>query len=87
MWVLFLVSFAAVPLTFLAGVLRTRFDRAAAARMLLSLDAGVSLRDAVADALHDPSLEIVYRLGDRDGWVDAEGRDVAEPQSRRPSAR
>ena len=42
--------------------------------MLLSLDAGVSLRDAVADALHDPSLEIVYRLGDREGWVDAEGR-------------
>ena len=31
-------------------------------------------------ALHDPSLEIVYRLGDREGWVDAEGRDVEEPQ-------
>ena len=35
-----------VPLAFLAGVLRSRFDRAAAARMLLSLDAGVPLRDA-----------------------------------------
>ena len=78
-WVMFLVSFTLVPLSFLVGVLRTRFDRAAAARMVLSLDAGVSLRDAVADALHDPSLEIVYRLGDRDGWVDAEGRDVTEP--------
>ena len=33
----------------------------------------------MADALHDPSLEIVYRLGDREGWVDAEGRDVDEP--------
>ncbi len=79
-WVLFLISFAAVPLAFLAGVMRTRFDRAAAARILLSLDAGVSLRDAVAEALHDPSLEIVYRLGDREGWVDAEGRYAAEPQ-------
>src|SRR6478609_1594317 len=78
-WVLFLVSFALVPLTFLAGVLRSRFDRAGAARILLSLDAGVPLRDAVADALHDPSLEIVYRLGDREGWVDADGRDVEEP--------
>ncbi len=47
-WVLFLVSFAAVPLTFLAGVLRSRFDQAAATRMLLSLDAGVPLRDALA---------------------------------------
>ena len=78
-WVLFLVSFALVPLSFLAGVLRSRFDRASAARILLSLDAGVPLRDAVADALHDPSLEIVYRLGDREGWVDADGRDVEEP--------
>ena len=78
-WVLFLISFALVPLSFLAGVLRSRFDRASAARILLSLDAGVPLRDAVADALHDPSLEIVYRLGDREGWVDADGRDVAEP--------
>ena len=78
-WVLFLISFALVPLTFLAGVLRSRFDRAGAARILLSLDAGVPLRDAVADALHDPSLEIVYRLGDREGWVDADGRDVDEP--------
>ena len=72
-WVLFLIAFAAVPLTFLAGVLRSRFDRAAAARMLVSLDAGVPLRDALADALHDPSLEIVYRLGEREGWVDEDG--------------
>jgi len=78
-WVLFLLSFALVPLSFLAGVLRSRFDRAAAGRMLLSLDAGVPLRDAVAEALHDPSLEIVYRLGDREGWVNADGRDVGEP--------
>ena len=47
--------------------------------MLLSLDAGVPLRDALAQALHDPSLEIVYRLDDRDGWVDEHGREVDEP--------
>jgi len=78
-WVLFLLAFAAVPLTFLAGVLRSRLDRAAASRMLLSLDAGVPLRDALAQALHDPSLEIVYRLDSRDRWVNAEGHRVDEP--------
>ena len=65
-WILFLFAFAAVPLTFLAGVLRSRFDRSAAARLLVSLDAGIPLRDALADALHDPSLEIVYWVESRD---------------------
>ena len=78
-WIFFLIAFAAVPLTFLAGIMRSRFDRASAARILLSLDAGVSLRDALADALHDPSLEIVYRLVDDDRWVDEDGRRVDEP--------
>ncbi len=78
-WVLFLAAFSTVPLSFLAGVLRSRLDRAAAARMLVSLDAGVQLRDALAVALHDPSLEIVYRLDDRGRWVDADGREVGEP--------
>ncbi len=80
LWVLFLLCFALVPISFLAGVLRSRFDRAAAASFLLSLDAGMPLRDAVAQALHDPTLEIVYRLGDREGWVDEKGREVGEPQ-------
>ena len=34
----------------------------ALARMLLSLEAGAPLRDTLAEALHDPSLEIVYWL-------------------------
>ena len=78
-WVLFLVSFATVPLAFLDGVLRSRFDRTAGTRMLLSLDAGVPLRDALAEALHDPSLEVVYRLENDAGWVDAEGGSVDPP--------
>ena len=78
-WVLFLISFAAVPLTFLAGVLRSRFDRSAAARLLVSLDAGIPLRDVLADALHDPSLEIVYRVEGLGRWVDELGHEVAPP--------
>ena len=80
-WIVFLVSFAAVPLAFLAGVLRSRFDRASTASMLLALDSGVPLRDALAGALHDPSLEIVYRLAKHDSWVSAEGRPVPVPVS------
>jgi PAS domain S-box-containing protein len=56
-----------------------RVDRAVAANILLALDAGTPLHDALAEALHDPTLEIVYRLGERAGWVDDEGRDVEEP--------
>ncbi len=79
-WVLFLFSFALVPLSFVAGVVRSRFDRASAARMLVSLDDGIPLRDALAHALHDPSLEIVYWLDSRAGWVDDLGHEVDEPR-------
>ena len=78
-WVLFLLWFSIVPLTFLAGVLRSRFDRSSAARMLVSLDAGLPLRTVLADALHDPSLEIVYRFENPDRWIDELGHDVAAP--------
>jgi len=78
-WVLFLVAFAAVPLTFLAGVLRRRFDRSAAARLLVSLDAGIPLRDALADVLHDPSLEILYWVESLGRWVDELGHEAAPP--------
>ena len=77
--VLFLFAFALVPISFLAGVLRSRFDRAAAARFSSPSTQACRLRDAVAQALHDPTLEIVYRRGDREGWVDEQGREVDEP--------
>ena len=78
-WALFLFSFALVPLSFLAGVLRSRLDRSSAARLLVSLDAGIPLRDALAQALHDPSLEIVYWLETQGSWVDELGHEVDEP--------
>jgi hypothetical protein len=43
------------------------------------------LRDGLARAIHDPSLEIAYFL--KDGrWVDVEGRDTELP-CRLPAAR
>ena len=78
-------AFAAVPLAFLFGILRTRLARSSVTEVVVALQSGTPLRNALADALNDPSLEVSYRL-DRDrglggaGWVDAEGRSVAEPK-------
>jgi PAS domain S-box-containing protein len=77
----FVVAFAAVPLSFLYGILRVRLARSSAAGLLLQLERGESLHDALADALGDPSLEIAYRLDEPGEWVDAEGRSVPEPRS------
>jgi PAS domain S-box-containing protein len=79
--VLALVTFAIVPFSFLFGVLRTRLARSSVSELLVGLDRGVPLREALAGALGDPSLEIVYRLDWRRGagWVDDHGRPVPEP--------
>ncbi|MGH3078025.1 MAG: PAS domain-containing sensor histidine kinase [Gaiellaceae bacterium] len=81
--VLFAV-FAAVPLAFLFGILQTRLARSSVAEVVLALQAGTPLRVALADALRDPSLELVYRLDRSSGlggtvWVDPEGRTVGGP--------
>ena len=67
--------FGAVPVAFLAGLLRVHLARGSVAGLLASFGR-VSLRDALADALGDPSLEVVYPLETR--WVDEEGRDADE---------
>ncbi|MGI9111214.1 MAG: PAS domain S-box protein [Gaiellaceae bacterium] len=66
----FHAAFAAVPFAFLAGVLRARLARSAVGELLLKLaEGGASLRDALARALHDPSLDIVYWLPQRGRFV------------------
>ena len=67
--------FGAVPIAFLAGLLRVHLARGSVAGLLTSFGQ-VSLRDALADALGDPSLAIVYPLETR--WVDEQGRDADE---------
>jgi signal transduction histidine kinase len=79
---LFWYGFAAVPLGFLAGVLRSRLDRGAVAELLLELGSGAGggrLRDALARILHDPSLSIAYWLPDRRHYVDVDGHPVDLP--------
>jgi PAS domain S-box-containing protein len=52
--------------------------------VVVALQEGTSLRDALAQALGDPSVEVLYRLDTSRGlggagWVDAEGRGVPAP--------
>jgi PAS domain S-box-containing protein len=84
--VVFFASFATVPLAFLFGILRTRLGRTSVTELVVALDEGVPLGDALAKALGDPSLEIVYWLDWRRGlggagWVDPQGKPVPDPGS------
>jgi PAS domain S-box-containing protein len=73
---IFIVLFAAVPLAFLYGILRSRLARGSVAELMVSLQHGRPLRAAIADALGDPSLGLAFWLP-RDGrWVDSEGRTL-----------
>lgn len=65
----------------LAGLVRVPWERAAVTDLVLDLGEGRSgsLRDALAGALGDPTLEVGYRFGD--GYIDAEGRPLALPVS------
>lgn len=77
-----LISLALVPIAFLAGILRTRLARARIAGLAIALADGMPLRDALADALGDPSLELAYWSAQREEWVDVEGRTLSDPIAR-----
>jgi signal transduction histidine kinase len=81
-----LILFLTVPFGFLAGFMRAKLSRADALALLvdrLAQQGGrPSLRDALADALGDPSLEIAYWLPERGRYVDASGRAIELPHDR-----
>ena len=71
---------AVVPVALCATVLRSRLDRVAALVVVLrEARTGQQVRDAVAEALQDPTLEIRYPRVDAEGWVDDGGRPAPEP--------
>ena len=47
--------------------------------ILAALQEGTPLRDALADALGDPTLEVWYRLAGSARWVEPDGHFVPEP--------
>jgi signal transduction histidine kinase len=82
-FVISLVPFALVPYLFLGALVRARLLQGGAVSDLMTRLADPprpgGLRDAVADALEDPSLELVYWLPERQRYVDFRGRDYELP--------
>jgi signal transduction histidine kinase len=75
----FIASFALLPAAFLLGLLRTHFfHTATVSRLIGQLARDRDLRDALADALGDPTLEVAYWLPDR-GYVDRAGHELDPP--------
>jgi signal transduction histidine kinase len=78
---------AAVPLALTMDLLRGKIERGAVADLVLELGdtrAPGKLRDALARALHDPSLSLAYWLPEREGYFDVEGRPVELPREGGP---
>jgi signal transduction histidine kinase len=76
------VAGAAVPLAFLAGLLRTRLRHAVIADLVVELDRAPALtqpRDAIARALGDPELQLGFWLPEQGRYVDFEGREMPLP--------
>ncbi|MBE2314758.1 hypothetical protein DVA67_002135 [Solirubrobacter sp. CPCC 204708] len=72
--------FAAVPFVFLIGLLRGQLAQADAIGELLQRLGEAStgdLRGLLAEALHDPTLQLLYWV--EDGWVKRDGRSADRP--------
>jgi PAS domain S-box-containing protein len=78
---IFLLLFAAVPIAFLFGILRSRLARGSVANLVVAVGHGMPLRDAIAAALGDPALELAYCVDEGQRLVDREGRRFALPAS------
>ena len=81
-----LIPFGLVPYLFLLGLLKGQVLRGTGLGSLVHrLGAGAGrgeLREALAEALGDPSVELAYWLPGSGQYVDARGRAVALPTSR-----
>jgi signal transduction histidine kinase len=67
------------PVGFLLGLIRTRLSRGAIADLARVLGRGVplgGLRDVLARALRDPTLQIAFPAPSGDGLVDPEGQPI-----------
>jgi signal transduction histidine kinase len=76
------VSGGAVPLAFLAGLLRARLHHAVIADLVVELDRAPALaqpRDAIARALGDPGLQLGFWLPEQRRYVDFDGREMPLP--------
>jgi signal transduction histidine kinase len=79
-----LVVIGLAPIVFLLVLLDARLARSAVGDLVIELRADPEprdLRDALARALHDPSLALAYWLPDFETYVDLEGRPLTLPEN------
>ena len=73
------LALLAIPVTFLAGLLRSRMARSGVGQLVVELgdraQAG-QLRNALARALHDPTVEVAFWSTEQDRYLDADGRPI-----------
>jgi signal transduction histidine kinase len=69
-----------IPLGIVAGIGWSRLRRPQPSELVVELrtEAAATMRERLARALGDPTLEVAYRLGDG-RWVDAAGRPIELP--------
>ena len=80
---------AAAPVVFLAGLVMGRMARAKVGGLVVELGearGGDGLRDALARALRDPTVEVGYWVPEQERYVDDQGRAVAPPEPGAPRA-
>jgi signal transduction histidine kinase len=83
------LMFASIPIAVLAVLLQRRLARGAVAGLVVELGEGatsISLREALARALRDPSLELAYWVPASGRYVDADGAPLKLPQAGRDRA-
>ena len=79
---LFLIGLA--PVAFVAGLLQARLARSSVGDLVVRLRADPEdLRTPLAEALRDPSLELVFWLPRFELWADAAGQAVSLPEDPR----
>jgi signal transduction histidine kinase len=74
------LAFGVVPIAYLVGLFRARMSRVGVSDLIVELSRGLEpgrLREAIARALRDPSLELGYWIGDPDEYVDVDGNPVS----------
>jgi signal transduction histidine kinase len=80
-WAAF-VAFGAVPLAVLAGILRSRLEKASVAELVHDLETARTpgaLTNALRRSLGDPTLRLAYWVSETRGFVDLKGRPFELP--------
>ena len=89
-WYATLIPFGLVPYLFLGSLVRARMLRGGAVGDLVGMIGGrvpaQKLRDALAVALNDPSLQLAYWIPESERYVDSTGRRIDCPEEFRDRA-